>query len=255
MKFLVGIVSFCWKIIVGVVFTITALFFYPFLAILVQRPSWHRAAFKGFVIWSWMVRILCFYHVRKLKKVELPSENFIIIANHASYLDIFLLPSIFPKHPYIFLGKAEILKYPLIRTYFKKFNIPVFRNNRVKAAKSYIQCKRALQNNWSLVIFPEGGIPDTDHPKMIPFKDGAFRLAKDAGVGIIPVTFENNFKLFSDPLDILGLARPGISKVHIHEVISAEEVKASSIEELKNTCFEVINVPLLERYPHLNKNA
>jgi len=245
MKWILGVFSLFWKIIVGMLFVFMSLLFFPVLSLLVQRPQWHRAAFKGFVVWSWTFRFLCFYQVKKIQYETLGEGPYVFVSNHASYLDIFIFPSMFPKLPHLFLGKSEILKYPLIRTYFKSFNIPVFRDNRMKAAKSYIQSKRALKNNWSLVIFPEGGIPDWEQPRMDSFKDGAFRMAKDMNVAIVPITFVNNFKLFSDPTDWLGPARPGIAKVIVHPAISKEEVSHLTSLELNDKCFNIINDCLL----------
>lgn len=255
MKIGLGILSLFWKIIVGTVFFITAILFYPFLALTVRKPSLHKLAFKGFVCWSWTFRILLFYHVERVQAEQLPNTALIFAPNHASFLDIFLLPSLFPKHPFLFMGKAEILSYPIIKAYFKTFNIPVFRDNKIKAAKSFVQAKQALKNNWSIVIFPEGGIPDWDRPRMMEFKDGAFLLAKGTNTAIVPITFENNFSLFSDPDDLFGPARPGLSKVVIHAPISSDMVEEMSLSNLKKQCFETINTPLMKRYPRLTKNV
>jgi len=195
------------------------------------------------------MRIFCFYRVKKILDSALPEGPYIIAANHASYLDIFFMYSIMPKHPFLFLGKGEILRYPIISTYFKGLNIPVHRKDRGKAATSYILAKKAVYEGWSIVIFPEGGIPDTNNPKMIPFKKGAFRLAKALNIPIIPMTYTNNYKLFSDPLHIFGPARPGISHVYIHPFISTEEISELTEAELMEKCFTRINKPILAEHP------
>ena len=102
------------------------------------------------------------------------------------------------------MGKSEILSYPLMKTFFKRLNIPVFRNDKRLAAKSFIQAKQALAAGWSIVLFPEGGIPDENRPSMIPFKEGAFKLAKSANVPLVPITFLDNHHIFSDP-GVFGL--------------------------------------------------
>ena len=197
------------------------------------------------------MRIFCFYGVKKLKNSSLPEGPYIIIANHSSYLDIFLLYSILPKHRFVFLGKSEILSYPIIRTYFKNLNIPVFRGDKSKAGQSYNLASKAVKEGWSIVIFPEGGIPDNQCPKMIPFKDGAFKLAKTLNIPIVPLSFTNNYKLFSDPTEILGPARPGISRVYIHEHLSQEVIQTMEIKEINKMCFDRINEPILFEHPNL----
>jgi len=255
MRQIKGILSFIWKCYVGIIFVFFALLLYPFFLIVLSVKNWKKFSFRLFVFWSWMMRIFCFYFVKKVENSELPDGPYIIVSNHSSYLDIFFMYSIFPKHPFLFLGKGEILAYPIISTYFKGLNIPVHRKDRGKAATSFIMAKKAVHEGWSLVIFPEGGIPDNHNPKMIPFKKGAFKLAKSLNVPIVPVTFSNHYKLFSDPLNLLGPARPGISHVHVHRYITAQKVNEMSEAELMDYCYDLINKPILIEHPEFEQSS
>ena len=116
---------------------------------------------------------------------------------------------------------------------------------------SYVLASKAIKEGWSLVIFPEGTIPMTDIPRLIPFKNGAFKIAKQANIPIVPITFTNNFKLFSDPTMFYGPARPGISNFHVHPFISKEEVENLTFSELKKKSYDLIEAPLRKEYPHL----
>lgn len=253
MDYIRGTFSLLWKLHIGLIFVVTAIIYYPIIVPFLLRDKSKRFAFRLFVMWSWTVRILCFYHVRRLTDHQLPEGPYIIVANHASYLDIFLMYSMLSKEPFIFLGKVEILSYPLIKTYFKRFNIPVDRRSPIKSAKSLIVAGKKVKEGWSLMIFPEGGIPDEDNPKMIPFKEGAFQLAKSVGAPIVPITFMNNYRLLSDPSNVFGPARPGISKVHIHPCFSAKQVADMTQKELCVACFDRINAPLLKEFPQFKE--
>ena len=200
------------------------------------------------------MRIFCFYIVRCVEKEALPEGPYIIAANHTSYLDIFFMYSMLPKHPFVFLGKSEILTYPIIRTYFKNLNIPVFRFDRKKVGVSFQLALEAIEEGWSLVIFPEGTIPEVDITKMMPFKNGAFKIAKEANVPIVPITFTTNHLLFSDPTMVFGPARPGVSRFYIGKYISKELVAQKSFTELKELCFSRVEAPLKKEYPHLYSN-
>jgi 1-acyl-sn-glycerol-3-phosphate acyltransferase len=250
MKELKGVLSLLWKLYVGCVFVFFAVLLYPFFYLLLLRKSWKKVSFNLFVLWSWCMRIFCFYPSRKLMDAQRPKGPYIIIANHSSYLDIFFMHSLLPDHPFLFLGKSEILKYPILRTYFKNLNIPVHRKDRVKAARSFSMAKKAIEEGWSIVIFPEGTIPDDDNPKMLPFKSGAFKLAKEMQLPIVPVTFTNNYRLFSDPEKLLGVARPGVFKVYIHPFVHAKTVSELSERALSDHCYEIINNALLMEHPH-----
>lgn len=138
------------------------------------------------------------------------------------------------------MGKSEILSYPLVKTFFKRLNIPVDRSNRIKAAKSFIQARSAMNSGWSIVIFPEGGIPD-ETPFLIPFKNGTFQLAKAASVGIQPVTFINNYYLFSDPEAVFDRAMPGLARIALHPFIEKAQVAKIDVSNLNKQVYDEIN--------------
>ena len=211
-----------------------------------MKEVWKKYSHTFFCIWSWSIRLFSLYFVKKVKISPLPKGPFIIISNHSSYLDIFLMHSILPRSPFVFLGKSELLKYPILGSYFKLLHIPVFRDNKMKAAKSFVQAKQMVKKGWSLMIFPEGGIPDDNVPHMAPFKEGAFKLAKNLSIPIIPLTFTNSYKLFSDPSNYFGGARPGIMSVFVHDYVSPELIATLTEEELMKKCFDIINEPLLQ---------
>lgn len=246
-----GVLYLLYKLYIAVIFVITAILFYPILGILMLFNRRNRRTFPVFVMWSKVFRYSTFLFLRIQGEKSVFERPVIIVSNHASYLDIFLMHSVFPKQQFLFMGKSEILSYPLIRRYFKGLHIPVFRSNQVKAARSFIQAKQAIRENWSVVIFPEGTIPDEQNPKMIPFKEGAFRLAKGSKVGIQPITYINNHRLFSDPTQFWGSAHPGVSKVIIHPFISEDEVGSLDVEVLSAKCHQIIEAPLRKHYPKL----
>jgi 1-acyl-sn-glycerol-3-phosphate acyltransferase len=229
-----------YKIYVMIVFVVTLVALYPFFFIVLSFPKLRVFSFQLNIFWCYLFRTLAFVFLKFTKKAKIPKGPYIICSNHASYFDIFIMYSVIPNHKFLFLGKSEILNYPLMRTYFKKLNIPVYRSDRIKAAKSFVQAKREVEKGWSLMIFPEGTIPDENLPHMIPFKDGAFQLAKHCNVPIIPITFQNNHKLFTEPSQWKESARPGIAYVQIHEYISVETISELTVKELSQKVFDCI---------------
>ena len=211
-------------------------------------------SFYLFIVWSWLMRIFCFIYVKRILNSPLPKGPYVIIANHTSYLDVFMMYSLVPQHPFVFLGKSEILTYPIISTYFKNLNIPVYRKDKQRAGKSYQLAQKAVDEGYSLVIFPEGTIPVNQCPQMFPFKDGAFKLAKTLNIPIVAITFTTNYKLFSDPTEIYGHAHPGVSRVYIHPPIPVSTVQNLDVKTLNKHCFDIINEPILNEYPHLRKH-
>lgn len=220
-------------------FAITLLVFYLPLLFVLSFESLKPLSFKINVVWSRCMRILCFYAVEQNRELQKKDSPFIIIANHTSYLDIFMLYSTLPHQKFIFMGKSEILSYPLVKTFFKKLNIPVDRKSPIRSAKAFIQAKKAIANGWSIVIFPEGGIPDCA-PELAPFKIGAFQLAKSTSTPILPITFVNHYYLFSDPEEFCSPAMPGLIKIHLHKTITEEEIQGEDVERIKEKTYQTI---------------
>lgn len=239
------ILSLMYKGYAGVAFVSTLIVFYPPIFLLLQNKRLKKTTMPLFSWWSTIFHALILVPYKKAQFSKLPDEPFILCANHASYMDITIMPSLLRGTNFLFMGKAEILSYPFIKTFFKKLHIPVNRSDKRQSARSFIQANRALKDKWSIVLFPEGGIPDGQRPKMEPFKPGAFKLALSSNAPIVPVTFVNNYRLFSDPDDIWGRARPGISKIIIHEPIYPNQYAALSAEELSQLVYAIIEQPLL----------
>ena len=235
-----------YKIYIFTLFVVLAIILQPFLLLCLRREKLHKMAHRIFVFWSYVYCTLCGWIIKVEGKEHLKKgESYIIVANHSSFLDIFLLPKIFRQFKHVFLGKAEILSYPIIRHYFSNYHIPVFRGNKVKAAKSIITAGKKIKKGWSIVIFPEGGIDDQPKPHLSPFKNGSFQLAKQLECPILPMTFKNNFIHLDEPISFWSNAQPGIIRIKIHPVITKAEVIAHSLTELKNRCYEEIHLELM----------
>lgn len=207
------------------------------------------------LFWTYALTTICFLFHKTEKKPDHKIEGpFIIIANHSSYLDIPFMYQTARKYRFLFLGKSELLKWPGLGLLFRKYNIPVFRNNRKQAVQAIERAKEELKNGWSIAIFPEGTIP-ADAPKMIRFKNGAFKLAIETGVPILPITYLNSFQLFSDPDNTFGPAHPGIARAILHDPIETKDLTTEDLVSLREKCFDVINEPLLKRHDKLLNNG
>jgi 1-acyl-sn-glycerol-3-phosphate acyltransferase len=116
--------------------------------------------------------------------VEHPRHPYVIVANHESFADILLISHL--PFEMKWLSKIEILKIPLIGWMMRMAgDIPIKRGFGPSAVEAMERCRTSLRNRVSVVFFPEGTrSPDG---RMLPFKDGAFRLALEAGVPILPL--------------------------------------------------------------------
>ena len=243
-----SVFSFFFKLYLAILFIVTLLIFYLPILILLFREDTKKKAFPIFVFWSRLICLLAGYRVKPKFAYEVPEAPFVLIANHTSFLDIVFLYLLFPKHPFLFLGKAELLKVPLVKTFFKRLHIPVYRKRGPNAKKAIEAADKAIKNGWCVIIFPEGGIKENLVPTLQPFKDGAFRLAKNNSVPLVPITFMNNHELFEDPAAKKSNARPGVADVVVHPFITRNTVISNELDAVKGMAFSLINQPLVEQF-------
>lgn len=180
-------------------------------------------------------------------KQALPPPPFIICPNHSSYVDIITMYRTF-KNYFIFMGKMELNNWPLFHIFFSKgMNISVDRASITGAQKAYDRAKSELDKGHNIVIFPEGTIPP-GAPKLKVFKNGAFKLALEKNVPIVPVTFLTNFKRLQAGPTLRNMGGPGPSEVIIHPAIHPANYKVQGASAMRNDTFATIEKPLLERY-------
>jgi 1-acyl-sn-glycerol-3-phosphate acyltransferase len=177
-----------------------------------------------------------FPKVKKIEKLD-PKKQYIFCSNHTSILDV---PFMFylSRKPILFIGKKSIAKIPIFGYYYAAFNVLV---DRTSAKNSYLAFQKAGQNikeGKNMVIFPEGGIPKSNIP-LNRFKSGAFRLAIEENVSIIPITFADNKWIF--PGSYLN-GKPGVARVTIHKEVSP---KGKEVEQLKKEVFDIIESELI----------
>jgi 1-acyl-sn-glycerol-3-phosphate acyltransferase len=113
-----------------------------------------------------------------------PRRPYVVVSNHESFVDILLISHL--PWEMKWLSKVEMLRIPILGwDMVLAGDVPVERGTRKSALKAMRRCREILATRVSVVIFPEGTRSTTND--MLPFKDGAFRLAIDAGVPILPL--------------------------------------------------------------------
>jgi 1-acyl-sn-glycerol-3-phosphate acyltransferase len=113
-----------------------------------------------------------------------PRRPFVVVSNHESFADILLISHL--PWEMKWLSKAELFRIPIMGwMMWLAGDIPVKRGFGPSALEAMERCRKALANRVSVMIFPEGTRSKTS--ELLPFKDGAFRLAIEAGVPILPL--------------------------------------------------------------------
>jgi 1-acyl-sn-glycerol-3-phosphate acyltransferase len=113
-----------------------------------------------------------------------PRRPYIVVSNHESFVDILLISHL--PFEMKWLSKAEMFKIPVVGWLMALAgDIRLHRGEISSAADAMKQCEDRLNNKVSVMIFPEGTRSKTG--ELGKFKNGAFRLAVDTGVPILPV--------------------------------------------------------------------
>jgi 1-acyl-sn-glycerol-3-phosphate acyltransferase len=239
-------VHLLYKLYVGLVFWTTLFILYPFFKLLLSKRKWFPKAFALKRIWSKVFQVLLFCPVVVEKRGELPPPPYIITSNHSSYMDIMLFYSVFPDY-FLFIGKGELLKWPLFKLFFKKMDIPVNRDSLLHSYGAFNKAAEALDKGHCVAIFPEGTIP-WSAPRMKSFKNGAFKLATEKNLPVVPVTWVNNYRRFGEPSDLWSGGLPGISKVVVHQAIFPNHEASKESLPLRQQVFRVIDSALPLKY-------
>jgi len=167
------------------------------------------------------------------------SKRYIICPNHTSILDITVLTFLCPQE-FSFIGKAELLKNPITRLFFQSIDIPVNRDSKISAFKAYKQAEELVKKGKSIVIFPEGKIDDEYPPMLHPFKPGAFRMAEEQQVDILPVVIHNAWKLAWDDGVKLG-SKPGVIQVTVLTPISPDHKLEAQFTTIESQVYSKMN--------------
>jgi 1-acyl-sn-glycerol-3-phosphate acyltransferase len=167
------------------------------------------------------------------------SKAYVFVANHFSYLDVAIGMRVVRNY-FSYMGKSSVKNIPLLGYVFAKLHIQVDRSDKNSRSTSLLRSKRALQSGRSLFIMPEGGILSKHIPQMLqPFKDGAFLLAIDAQVPLVPISFLNLYEIMPE-----ASLNWGIPKVVVHEPIETTGYTKADLDYFKAKVYQIIQSEL-----------
>ena len=203
-------------------------------------------------IWSKVVlRVLLLpIHVEGREHLH-PRQSYVFVANHQGPVDIFLIYGDLGRN-FKWMMKKALRKMPLVGVACEKARHIFVDKSGPKAIKETIDKARAtLQNGTSLVVFPEGSRTFTGHMGL--FRKGAFQLADDLQLPVVPVTIDGSF-------DVLT-RMAGFNFVHwhplrlvIHEPIPPVGEGKEDIKHTMEEAYRVIMNSLPERHQGYVKN-
>lgn len=192
--------------------------------------------------WSKIWGSICGIRVKVIDRHKVDkNQSYIFACNHTSNLDTMIFPrsSIFALRP---LAKKEIKKIPVMGYLFDKAGIFVDRSSAESRSESMKAMKNLIDRGVSVFIFPEGTRNRTDKP-LGPFYNGAFRLAIESGIPIVPVVMTNVRRMMSEKTIWM---KPGKATVIYHDPISTEGYTMDDVEKLRDKVYQVMEESVIK---------
>ena len=177
-------------------------------------------------------RIMCFLALTRIKIIgneNIDSQkSYIFVANHQSMFDIFLIYG-YLNAKFKWIMKQEIRKTPLLGKACESMgHIFVDRSSPMRAQKSLEEAKdRLLQGSNSVFLFPEG--TRSANGKIGRFKRGAFTIARDLHLPIVPITINGAFNALPKGLNYII---PGTIEMIIHSPIDTTKLNDDNLNEM-----------------------
>jgi 1-acyl-sn-glycerol-3-phosphate acyltransferase len=225
--------TFCEKLFFFFGFTVGAVYFVLCSAagivwLLLQRGNRQTLYVYGRVFCRGLVRMMGWsIEVENRERLE-AFRPCVIVGNHQSFLDVVTFGAVFPRRT-VSAGKREIGRIPIFGWFYRlSGNLIIDRAHARSALESLEQAGRTMAEEKIAVWFmPEGH--RNPGPELLPFKNGAFRLALAAGAPIVPIVAE--------PLTVIcdttrHLARPGRLRMRVLEPVPTEGLDSKDLPSL-----------------------
>lgn len=230
------------------VFLLMYLLLFPLFFIVILKRQWHWLAMYLNKVWAGVFYVCTLIPFkREFKGGFDPKQHYVYCSNHTSYLDIPAIGAAASQFC-VFVGKNSLSQVPLFGYMFSRLHIPIDRNNARNSLKALDQAKETLRFGHSVVFFPEGGIKSTKPPRMTRFKDGAFRVAIEEQVPVVPVTMPHNWAVLEDFGFYLKRKE---TKVIFHEPIPTKGMTIADVGALKKQVYDIIDAELQKYYPEM----
>ncbi len=202
-----------WRIWFYVLMTLPIVIMFPFLLVSILTESGYPYFFKMARIWAKFILFgMGFYYKIDKSQVLDSNKSYMFVANHTSMTDVMLM-LVTIKNPFVFVGKKELAKIPLFGFFYKRSCILVDRSSSKSRMEVFNRAQIRINQGLSICIFPEGGVPDDESIILDTFKEGAFRLAIEHKLPIVPITFADNKTRFSYTF---FSGSPGLMRVKVH---------------------------------------
>ncbi len=224
-----------WRIWFYLVVVLSLIPILPVVIVLTSKDKYYPAFCKIANTWGKFILFAMGFNTEVTYEEKLTQgKSYMLSGNHTSMIDIMMMFAIMKGNPFVFVGKAELAKLPILGYIYKRTMILVDRNNSTSRKAVFEQANKRIQEGHSVCIFPEGMVPADESLILTDFKSGAFILAIEHQIPIVPISFYDNKKHFSYTF---FSGKPGKLRVKFHKPIST---KGMNVEKHKRPLKEIV---------------
>ena len=233
MKYLKTALTLIWRVWFYILMLTTLLLISPFMLILTAKKSYYPLLWKLVRVWAKVIIYGMGFRLQIEREQELEfGKSYMFCPNHTSLLDPFIL-MVVSKNPIAFVGKKSLEKIPVFGFFYKRSVIMVDRSSPESRKAVFERAKDQLRHGISVVIFPEGLVPK-ENVILSPFKKGAFSLAIEFQIPIVPHIYFDTKRSFSWDIYKGG---PGVLRVKQLKFIETENLIQDDLEELSKKTY------------------
>jgi 1-acyl-sn-glycerol-3-phosphate acyltransferase len=243
MKFIKYPLTLLYRIWFYILVLVPIIVLFPFILLTIISEKTYPFFFKIARLWSKIILIGMGFNIKITgDTVFEEGKSYMLVANHTSMTDIMLMLVLVKNHPFVFVGKKELAQIPIFGFIYKRVSILVDRGSSKSRYQVFERAQKRIQQGLSICIFPEGGVPE-EHIVLDEFKDGAFRIAIEHQLPIVPMVFFDNKKRFSYTF---FSGSPGKMRAKVFPIIETKGKTQEDKNVLKNQVREIILQSLLK---------
>lgn len=188
--------------------------------------------------WSWLTIRILLLPVKVEGREHLDKkQSYVFVSNHQGAFDIFLIYGFLGRN-FKWMMKYQLRKMPFIGMACQAaHHIFVDKRGTAKIKQTYLEARQTLKDGMSLVVFPEGARTFTGH--MGDFKRGAYMLASDLQLPVVPLTINGSFQVMPRMRDMKWVQWHPLT-LTIHEPIPPKEQSPENITATLQESYQVI---------------
>lgn len=180
-----------------------------------------------------------------------PGRSYVFVANHQGAFDIFLIYG-FLNRNFKWMMKRQLRVIPLVgKACEASHQIFVDKRGPARIRETYDKARKTLSGGMSLVVFPEGARSFTGH--MGVFKRGAFMLADDLQLDVVPITINGSFNVMPRMSDMKWVTWHPL-RLTIHKPIAPQGKGNDNIKAIEKESYDVVMSGLVDEYKGFVEN-